>query len=88
MQDEEKGLPQTVDNNESSEQLSKFESKPGFFNLRRFSDELDPRFVYLPLLVCCLATGLTDGTLYNGASGMHLCSILIRSIQGYEDLTG
>ncbi|RWA05897.1 hypothetical protein EKO27_g9203 [Xylaria grammica] len=30
-----------------------------------FSDELDPRFVYLPLLVCCFATGLTDGTLYN-----------------------
>ncbi|KAI0146167.1 DUF1275 domain protein [Xylariaceae sp. FL1272] len=29
------------------------------------SDQLDPHLVYWPLLVCCLATGLTDGTLYN-----------------------
>ncbi|KAI2635258.1 DUF1275 domain protein [Xylaria nigripes] len=32
---------------------------------RKFSDDLDPRFVYIPLLICCFVTGLTDGTLYN-----------------------
>ncbi|KAI0396328.1 DUF1275 domain protein [Xylariaceae sp. FL0594] len=67
MLDEEKGMPPppAADNNNSSEQLTKPESKSGYFNLKRFSDELDPRLVYLPLLVCCFATGLTDGTLYN-----------------------
>jgi hypothetical protein len=81
------GLPPTAGNNESSEQLSKPETQSGFFTMKRFSDELDPRLVYLPLLVCCFATGLTDGTLYNGASSMHLRSIIIRSIRVYEDVT-
>lgn len=32
----------------------------------RFLQEVDLRFTYLPLLVCCFITGLTDGTIYNG----------------------
>ncbi|KAI1306838.1 DUF1275 domain protein [Xylaria venustula] len=67
MPDEEKGAPPNLGNdspgNSSSEQLSETKAKPSF--LSRFTDDLDPRLVYLPLLVCCFATGLTDGTLYN-----------------------
>lgn len=63
MLDEEKGSQPTSGN--ESDQLSEPEPKRGF--LSRFSDDLDPRFVWAPLLVCCFATGLTDGTLYNGA---------------------
>jgi hypothetical protein len=33
-----------------------------------FSNSVDPSAGYLPLLVCCFVTGLTDGTLYNGMS--------------------
>ncbi|KAI8629039.1 DUF1275 domain protein [Xylariaceae sp. FL1651] len=62
MRDEEKAA--TPASNGSSEQLNEPNySKPSF--VKRFSEELDPRLVYLPLLVCCFATGLTDGTLYN-----------------------
>ncbi|KAI1502110.1 hypothetical protein F5X99DRAFT_379957 [Biscogniauxia marginata] len=32
---------------------------------KRLSEEVDPTFGALPLLACCFATGLTDGTLYN-----------------------
>ncbi|KAI0861905.1 DUF1275 domain protein [Xylaria cubensis] len=67
MLDEEKAAPPKTGNNaldnSSSEQLN--EKKPRSSFLSRFSDDLDPRFVYIPLLVCCFATGLTDGTLYN-----------------------
>ncbi|GAW12158.1 hypothetical protein ANO14919_015160 [Xylariales sp. No.14919] len=67
MLDEEKAAPPKIGNdssgNSSSEQLNETKSRSGF--LSKFSDDLDPRFVYLPLLVCCFATGLTDGTLYN-----------------------
>jgi hypothetical protein len=34
--------------------------------LKRLSKEVDGNAGYLPLLVCCFVTGLTDGTLYNG----------------------
>ncbi|KAI0196084.1 DUF1275 domain protein [Xylaria flabelliformis] len=67
MLDEEKAAPPETGNNaldnSSSEQLN--EKKPRSSFLTRFSDDLDPRLVYIPLLVCCFATGLTDGTLYN-----------------------
>ncbi|KAI0098195.1 DUF1275 domain protein [Nemania sp. FL0031] len=69
MLDEEKAATQpkpvndSSGNNSSSEHLSEAKSRSTFFD--RFSEDLDPRYVYLPLLVCCLATGLTDGTLYN-----------------------
>ncbi|KAI0971349.1 DUF1275 domain protein [Xylaria arbuscula] len=67
MLDEEKAAPPILGNdspgNSSSEQLNETKAKPSF--LSRFADDLDPGLVYLPLLVCCLATGLTDGTLYN-----------------------
>ncbi|KAF2971076.1 hypothetical protein GQX73_g2495 [Xylaria multiplex] len=67
MLDEEKAAPRETGNdssgNSSSEQLSEAKPRPSF--LSKFSDDLDPRIVYLPLLVCCFATGLTDGTLYN-----------------------
>ncbi|TRX98318.1 hypothetical protein FHL15_000963 [Xylaria flabelliformis] len=67
MLDEEKAAPPKTGNNaldnSSSEQLN--DKKPRSSFLTRFSDDLDPRFVYIPLLVCCFATGLTDGTLYN-----------------------
>ncbi|KAI1634401.1 hypothetical protein F4809DRAFT_618855 [Biscogniauxia mediterranea] len=33
--------------------------------LEHLSEEIDPTFGALPLLACCFATGLTDGTLYN-----------------------
>ncbi|KAI1755195.1 DUF1275 domain protein [Xylaria castorea] len=67
MLDEEKAAPPKTGNdasdNSSSEQLN--EKRPRSSFLSKFSDDLDPRFVYIPLLVCCFATGLTDGTLYN-----------------------
>lgn len=69
MLDEEKAVPLKTGNdssgNSSSEQLNEKNHTSSF--LSKFSDDLDPRLVYIPLLVCCLATGLTDGTLYNGA---------------------
>ncbi|KAJ3577142.1 hypothetical protein NPX13_g3429 [Xylaria arbuscula] len=61
MLDEEKGSQPTSGND--SDRVSEPEPKRSF--LSRFSDDLDPRFVWAPLLVCCFATGLTDGTLYN-----------------------
>ncbi|KAI1180714.1 DUF1275 domain protein [Nemania sp. FL0916] len=68
MLDEEKAVPpKSVDDSSGSnspEHLSIAAPQKSSF-LSRFSDDLDPRFVYLPLLVCCFATGLTDGTLYN-----------------------
>ncbi|TGJ80994.1 hypothetical protein E0Z10_g7770 [Xylaria hypoxylon] len=67
MLDEEKAAPPPTGNdssgNSSSEHLQEKRARSSF--LGKFSDDLDPRFVYLPLLVCCFATGLTDGTLYN-----------------------
>ncbi|KAI0445934.1 DUF1275 domain protein [Xylaria telfairii] len=67
MLDEEKAAPLKTGNdssgNSSSEQLNEKNHRSSF--LTKFSDDLDPRLVYIPLLVCCLATGLTDGTLYN-----------------------
>ncbi len=32
----------------------------------QLSEEVDTTVGSLPLLACCFATGLTDGTLYNG----------------------
>ncbi|KAI0206317.1 DUF1275 domain protein [Astrocystis sublimbata] len=67
MLDEEKAAPPNLGGdslgNSSSEQIN--DKKPKSSLIAKFSEDLDPRFVYLPLLVCCLATGLTDGTLYN-----------------------
>jgi hypothetical protein len=33
---------------------------------KHFSEEVDTAAGYIPLLICCFVTGLTDGTLYNG----------------------
>ncbi|KAI0525939.1 DUF1275 domain protein [Xylaria bambusicola] len=64
MLDEEKGAkPMSGNDSSSTDQLNELEPKRSF--LSRFSEDLDPRFVWAPLLVCCFATGLTDGTLYN-----------------------
>ncbi|KAI1436167.1 DUF1275 domain protein [Xylaria sp. CBS 124048] len=68
MIDEEKAVPSKMINDSSGrsspeEQELETPMKASF--LSRFSHDLDQRFVYFPLLVCCLATGLTDGTLYN-----------------------
>ncbi|KAI0475296.1 hypothetical protein GGR56DRAFT_645437 [Xylariaceae sp. FL0804] len=38
-------------------------SKRGF--VQRLSDTIDPGMAVIPLMACCFATGLTDGTLYN-----------------------
>lgn len=32
---------------------------------KHFSEEVDTAAGYIPLLICCFVTGLTDGTLYN-----------------------
>ncbi|KAI1267686.1 DUF1275 domain protein [Xylariaceae sp. FL1019] len=62
MQDVEKAAP-SPGSNSSLEQVNKHNGKSsGFFT--RFSDMLDPRIVYIPMLVCCFATGLTDGTVF------------------------
>lgn len=67
MLDEEKAAPPNAGNNSSdnssSENLNQMEVRSKFIS--RFSEDLDPRYVYLPLLLCCFVTGLTDGTLYN-----------------------
>lgn len=39
---------------------------------RRLAAELSPDHVDIPLLACCLCSGLTDSTLYNGK---HLPSV-------------
>lgn len=31
-----------------------------------FANEINTKYVYIPMLVCCLITGFVDGTLYNG----------------------
>lgn len=36
------------------------------FFLKRLSQEVASGLGAIPLLACCFATGLTDGTLYNG----------------------
>lgn len=38
--------------------------RPGF--LRERLQDVDTSFAYLPLLLCCFISGLTDGTIYNG----------------------
>lgn len=35
----------------------------------KLRQELDLRHAYIPLLVCCFLSGLTDGTIYNGNFG-------------------
>ena len=35
-----------------------------------FSSTVDTRAGYIPLLVLCFVTGLTDGTLYNGEKNL------------------
>lgn len=32
------------------------------------SEKVETRAGYIPLLICCFVTGLTDGTVYNGES--------------------
>lgn len=66
MLDEEKAAAPPTTGNNSSDQLE-VAKPPKRTIFSRFNEELDPKFVYLPLLVCCFATGLTDGTLYNGS---------------------
>ncbi len=39
---------------------------------KRLLEEVDTRLAYLPLLVCCFITGLTDGTIYNGTCGSQI----------------
>lgn len=34
--------------------------------MAKMKEEVDLRHVYIPLLVCCFLSGLTDGTIYNG----------------------
>jgi hypothetical protein len=43
----------------------------------KFLQEVDLRFTYLPLLVCCFITGLTDGTIYNGKHRMFRLEIFL-----------
>ena len=31
-----------------------------------FTDKIETKAGYIPLLICCFVTGLTDGTVYNG----------------------
>lgn len=41
---------------------------PSRFELlqRHFEQPIETSSAYIPLLVCCFVTGLTDGTIYNG----------------------
>jgi len=37
------------------------------WQIRQFlASEIRTKYVYIPMLVCCLITGFIDGTLYNG----------------------
>lgn len=38
--------------------------KPSFF--AKYLVEVDTKRAYIPLLVCCFLSGLTDGTIYKG----------------------
>lgn len=45
----------------------------GFSFTSQLTDEINSSLASIPLLACCFATGLTDGTLYNGQnSSTHL----------------
>lgn len=41
----------------------------------RLLENVDIRLAYLPLLVCCFITGLTDGTIYNGKIGIKFLQV-------------
>ena len=41
--------------------------------VRRALQDVDISRAYLPLLVCCFISGLTDGTIYNGARLCLFC---------------
>ena len=64
MFDEEKQKPETPPDltteksGNDAPQMQKF--------VKRLSEEVATSLGSLPLLACCFATGLTDGTLYNG----------------------
>lgn len=40
--------------------------KPARTITQRLSEELDVSKAFIPMLVCCFLSGLTDGTIYNG----------------------
>ena len=63
MFDEEKQKPQTPDL--APEKPERDDTQHRTF-VERLSDEVATSLGSLPLLACCFATGLTDGTLYNG----------------------
>lgn len=50
--------------NLSSEHSKGFSLKERVF--QHLSTKVETTEGYIPLLVCCFATGLTDGTVYNG----------------------
>ncbi len=37
--------------------------------------EVDTKHAYIPMLVCCFVSGLTDGTIYNGTLGRPFCNL-------------
>ena len=67
MFDEEKQKPQTPDL--TPEKPGKDVTQPRKL-VERLSDEVATSLGSLPLLACCFATGLTDGTLYNGENAL------------------
>ncbi|KAK7746523.1 hypothetical protein SLS62_009386 [Diatrype stigma] len=65
--DEEKRVTQSAD---LQEETTGKHFGTGTF-LQRLSKEVAPSLGSIPLLACCFATGLTDGTLYNGEDGLE-----------------
>lgn len=40
--------------------------KPARTLTQRISEELDIKLAFIPMLICCFISGLTDGTIYGG----------------------
>lgn len=46
--------------------------------IKKLWEDVDLKYAYLPLLLCCFISGLTDGTIYNGKSRKaSFCSVSV-----------
>lgn len=56
----------TSNSNSDTESAGGPQIKPARTMTQRISEELDTTLAFIPMLVCCFISGLTDGTIYGG----------------------
>lgn len=84
-----KDLPQSTQTAMSSSEESKHDPESGRAVekqsfLVKCQKEVDTKHAYIPMLVCCFISGLTDGTIYNGT--FVLLFFAVCSIQQFMTL--